>query len=73
MPTSNERELEKIMNKNAGRDLLVFVILVVTVAIVILRALISEHRELLDHKNKQIRELQKEVVYLEVELKRYKP
>jgi Tfp pilus assembly protein PilN len=69
---TNEREIQKILERNAGKHMLFYIIVIVTVAVCVLRAAISEHREMIEHKNKQIRQLQKEIIFLDAQLRRYK-
>jgi hypothetical protein len=76
MPTSNERELQKILNRDTGKHMLFYIFVIVTVSICVIYAVKPdwqvEYDKMNKHKNEQIRELQKEVIFLDAQLRKYK-
>ena len=73
---TNERELHKILERNAGKHMLFYILVLVSVLIGVIYAVKmdakEEYNKMNKHKNEQIRKLQKEIIFLDAQLRRYK-
>lgn len=70
---TNERELQKILNRDTGKHMLFYIFVIVAVSICVIYAVKTDCQEEYDkmnkHKNEQIRKLQKEVIHLDAQLR----
>lgn len=70
---TNERELQKILNRDTGKHMLFYIFVIVTVAICVIYAVKMDAKEEYDkmfkYQNEQIRELQKEIIHLDAQLR----
>lgn len=59
MPTTNQKELQKLMKRQDSSLMLIVIITLVIVPVCIMIAMREDYKDLIAHKNDQIRILQK--------------